>query len=199
MPEAPAKPKYFATLDAWRAWLATHHARDKELWVGFWKRGSCRPSITWPESVDGALAYGWIDGVRKSLGADAYVIRFTPRRSGSIWSAVNIKRVAEIEQLGLMTDAGRRAFALRSDDKSAIYAYEQRHTAELEGELAERFRANAEAHMYFQAQPPGYKHIAAYWVLSAKRPDTRDRRLATLIACSKARRRLPSLTPPGKK
>jgi uncharacterized protein YdeI (YjbR/CyaY-like superfamily) len=118
-------PKFFATLDEWRGWLKTNHKKRDVLWVGFYKRASGEPSITWPEAVDGALCFGWIDGVRKSIDARSYMIRFTPRRSGSNWSAVNVKRVAELERRGWMSPAGRAAFAARSDEKT--YSYEQRN------------------------------------------------------------------------
>ncbi len=114
-------PTFFATPDAWRAWLARHHAKAEELWVGFHKRGTGRASITWPESVDQALCYGWIDGVRKSLGPESYAIRFTPRRQGSTWSKINLNRVGELEALGLMQPAGRAAHAARTAAKSGIY------------------------------------------------------------------------------
>src|SRR5580704_14460062 len=125
------KPLFFASLTEWRAWLETHHAEVEELWVGFYKRDSGRPSITWPESVDGALCFGWIDGVRKSIDAVSYKSRFTPRKAGSTWSAINIKRVAELSTMGWMHSTGLAAFEKHHADRSAIYSYEQRKTAEL--------------------------------------------------------------------
>src|SRR5438105_9746878 len=120
------KLRFFRTPAQWRSWLERHHASKDELWVGFYKKGSGRPSITWPQSVDEALCFGWIDGIRKSVDADSYMIRFTPRRPGSTWSAVNIRRVAELAKLGLMGEAGRTAFGRRTAAKSGIYAYENR-------------------------------------------------------------------------
>jgi uncharacterized protein YdeI (YjbR/CyaY-like superfamily) len=128
-------PQFFASPNAWRAWLDKNHAADQELWVGFYKRDSGRPSITWPEAVDGALCFGWIDGVRKNIDAVSYKIRFTPRKRRSIWSAINIKRARELSELGLMHAAGLAAFERRDGDRSAIYAYEQRKAATLPPEF----------------------------------------------------------------
>src|SRR5215472_11371352 len=134
-------PRFFASPDQWRAWLGENHAGEQELWVGFYKRDSGRPSITWPEGVDGALCFGWIDGVRKSIDAVSYKIRFTPRKPRSIWSAINIKRAKELSKLGLIHTAGLSAFEKRDGDRSAIYAYEQRQTAKLPQEFENQFRA----------------------------------------------------------
>ena len=192
------QPTFFATPDKWRAWLARHHATTAELLVGFYKRDTGRPSITWPESVDHALCYGWIDGVRKSLGAESYTIRFTPRRPGSTWSKVNLKRVEELEALGLMEPAGRAAHAARTATKSGIYSYEQRAEARFTPEQERAFRRNRKAWAYFQAEAPWYRRTATYWVVSAKREDTRAKRLATLIADSAAGRRIGQLERPRK-
>ena len=134
------KPKFFPSPSAWHAWLEEHHEKHEELWVGFHKVGSGKPSITWPEAVDGALCFGWIDGVRKSLDENRYVIRFTPRRERSVWSAVNIKRVAELSALGLMSPKGVQAFERRTGSRSEIYAYEQRKGANLRGAYEKQFR-----------------------------------------------------------
>ena len=192
------QPTFFATPDKWRAWLARHHATAAELLVGFYKRDTGRPSITWPESVDHALCYGGIDGVRKSLGAECYTIRFTPRRPGSTWSKVNLKRVQELEALGLMEPAGRAAHAARTAAKSGIYSYEQRAEAQFTPEQKRAFRRNRKAWAYFQAEAPWYRRTATYWVVSAKREDTRAKRLATLIADSAAGRRIGLLDRPRK-
>lgn len=188
------KPRFFATSEEFRAWLEEHHADATELWVGYYKKGSGRPSLTWPESVDEALCFGWIDGVRKSIDAESYAIRFTPRRAGSTWSAVNIKRVQELKELGRMTPAGLEAFAARAEERSGIYAYEQRGGAELGEEFEALFRAHAEAWAFFQAQPAGYRKTATWWVVSAKREETRRKRLATLIADSASGRTIAPLT-----
>jgi uncharacterized protein YdeI (YjbR/CyaY-like superfamily) len=155
------KPRFFATPESFRNWLKMNHSRKSELLVGFYKVDSGKPSITWPESVEEALCFGWIDGVRRSLGAQAYTIRFTPRKATSIWSAVNVARVAELEKRGKMSAAGRRAFAARTP-----------------------------------AQPPWYRRAAQHWIVSAKRPETRARRLAQLIQDSAAGRTVPPLTRP---
>jgi uncharacterized protein YdeI (YjbR/CyaY-like superfamily) len=193
------EPTFFATPEDFRAWLDAHHETENELLVGFHKKGSGRPSITWPESVDQALCFGWIDGVRRSLGDDSYSIRFTPRKQRSNWSAVNVRRVGELTALGLMRPAGLAAFERRSDDRTAIYSYEQRKTAKLDAAQERRFKANAGAWKWFQAQPAGYRRTATYWVISAKRPQTRERRLEQLIEDSAAGRTIRLLTPPSRR
>src|SRR5215470_10497988 len=195
-PSREPKPQFFPTLADWRAWLENHHANTEEFWVGFYKRDSGRPSITWPESVDGALCFGWIDGIRKSLGATSYMIRFTPRKERSIWSAINISRVGELRTAGLMHPAGLAAFEKRDGDRSAIYAYEQRKTAKLPIDFQRQFRKQPEAWKFFRAQPAWYQRTSTYWVISAKREETRLKRLATLIDSSARGRSIPSLTRP---
>lgn len=190
------EPRFFATPAEWRRWLARHHGSVPELWVGFHKKATGRPSITWPEAVDQALCYGWIDGIRKRLDDHSYVIRFTPRRAGSIWSAVNLRRVAELTAQGLMQPAGVAAHSKAKDARSAIYAYEQRTEAELPREMMQRFRRNRAAWAFFRSQPPWYRHTATWWVISARRDDTRERRLATLIDDSAAGRRIRHLARP---
>jgi uncharacterized protein YdeI (YjbR/CyaY-like superfamily) len=187
-------PIFFATPADFRAWLEEHHEREKELLVGFYKKGSGMPSITWPESVDEALCFGWIDGVRRSRDEESYTIRFTPRQARSTWSAVNIRRVAELTALGRMRPAGLRAFEARTADNSEIYAYEQRDNAALAPEEEARFRANPAAWEYFQSRPAGYRRTATWWVVSAKREETRRKRLATLIADSAQGRTIAPLT-----
>ena len=187
------KPQFFPTLADWRAWLEKHHADAEEFWVGFYKRDSGRPSITWPESVDGALCFGWIDGLRKTIDATSYKIRFTPRKPRSIWSAINIKRAKELSKQGLMHPAGLAAFEKRNGDRSAIYAYEQRKTAILPPEFEKQFRAKTEAWTFFQAQPPWYRRTSTYWVVSAKKEETRLKRLAILIDCYLRKQNIPTL------
>jgi uncharacterized protein YdeI (YjbR/CyaY-like superfamily) len=173
---------FFATPADFRAWLEAHHAAETELLVGFYRRSTGRPSITWKESVDEALCFGWIDGVRRSVDAESYLIRFTPRQKRSIWSAVNIKRVGELIAEGRMTPAGLAAFERRTDDRSAVYSHERRHAAQLEPEQQARLEADAAAWGWFRGQAPSYRRAALHWVTSAKRPETRERRLVTLIA-----------------
>lgn len=187
------KPRFFQSPDTWRAWLEEHHDQHEELLVGFYKVGSGKPSITWPEAVDGALCFGWIDGVRRSLDEISYVIRFTPRRSRSVWSAINIKRVAELTKLGLMRSAGVKAFERRIRDRSEIYAYEQRMGAKLSAAYEKKFRANKKAWKFFQSQPPWYRRTASWRVISAKKEETRLKRLAQLIDDSEHERAIPEL------
>jgi len=178
------KPLFFASPSAFRTWLEEHHGQAQELWVGFHKKSSGKPSLTWPESVDAALCFGWIDGVRKSVSAESYVIRFTPRKSVSTWSAINIKRAGELTKMGLMQPAGLKAFEKRSDEKSVIYSYEQRKTAKLGGVYEKQFRARKKAWNFFQAQAPWYRRTASWWVISAKKEETRLKRLGMLIEAS---------------
>lgn len=193
----PVRPKFFATPPDFRAWLEKHHASKKELLVGFHKKGSGLSSITWPESVDEALCFGWIDGVRRSLGERDYTIRFTPRRATSIWSAVNVARVAELTKLGRMRPAGLSAFAARTPERTGVYSFERLEAAKLTTAQEKKLRANREAAAFFDAQPPGYRKLAIHWVVSAKQEETRERRLRLLIADSAAGLRIGPLRRPG--
>jgi uncharacterized protein YdeI (YjbR/CyaY-like superfamily) len=186
---------FFATPAEFRAWLEEHHESESELLVGFHKRGTGKPSITWPESVDQALCFGWIDGVRRSLGDEAYTIRFTPRKPRSNWSAINVKRMQELIDEGLVRPAGLAAYERRSDDRTAIYSYEQRKNARLPPDYEKQLRASPAASEFFESQPPWYRRTAAHWVISAKREATRERRLAQLIEDSANGRRIGPLTP----
>lgn len=180
-------PVFFETPTHFRAWLEANHAAAAELWVGYYKKGTGRPSMTWPESVDQALCFGWIDGVRRRIDDERYMIRFTPRRPGSNWSLVNIRKAQELIEQGLMRPAGLAAFEARDPDKSEEYSYENRPQG-LDEAYETEFRANAAAWAYWAAQPPHYRKGAAHWVMSAKREETRRKRLATLIADSAAGR-----------
>ena len=191
-------PTYFATPAAWRLWLEAHRATASELLVGFHKRGSGVPSISWPESVDEALCFGWIDGVRRRVDDARYTIRFTPRQARSTWSAIHIARVGELERQGRMHPAGLVAFASRSDER--MYSYEQRRSAKLDAASARRLRADVKAWAWFSAAAPWYRRAATHWVTSAKREATRERRLATLIEDSRHGRSIKPLTrPTGKR
>jgi len=192
-----SKPLFFASPAEFRAWLEENHGQAQELSVGLHKRDSGRPSITWPEAVDQALCFGWIDGVRRSIDASSYTIRFTPRKPSSAWSTVNIGRVKELMAKGLMRPAGLAAFEARLAKKSAVYSYEQRATAALDAAAERRFQANKKAWEFFQQQPPWYRRTATYWVISAKREETRAKRLATLIQDSAQGHRIGPLTRPG--
>jgi uncharacterized protein YdeI (YjbR/CyaY-like superfamily) len=176
-----------------RAWLEAHHASATELLVGFHKVGSGKPSMTWSESVDEALCFGWIDGVRKSLGASAYTIRFTPRKPTSIWSAINVEKVAALREANKMRPAGEAAFAKRTAAKTGVYAFERNEAAVLSAEHATVLAANSKAHAWFTAQAPWYQRTAIHWVISAKQPATRDRRFAELVRDSAAGRRIKPL------
>ena len=187
------KPRFFATPAKFRAWLERNHAKAPELWVGFHKVHTGKPSINWPQSVDEALCYGWIDGLRRGLGDDAYMIRFSPRRADSIWSNVNTKRVAALSERGLMQPAGMAAFARRDPVRSGIYLFEARNAA-FDAPTEKAFRRHRAAWKYFSDQPPGYRRIATRWVMSAKREATRAKRLAELIEDSAAQRRIGLLT-----
>ncbi|MBV9879893.1 MAG: YdeI/OmpD-associated family protein [Gemmatirosa sp.] len=192
------KAVYFTSPAKFGAWLAANHATTEELLVGFHKRHTARPSMTWAESVDEALCYGWIDGVRRSVDEDRYTIRFSPRRAGSTWSAVNVKRVGELAAEGRMQPAGLAAFERRTAAKSGTYSYENRpHSLEPDDERA--FREHPAAWTFFEAQPPGYRRTAVWWIVSAKKADTRARRLEVLIGHSARGERLPALASPGKK
>jgi uncharacterized protein YdeI (YjbR/CyaY-like superfamily) len=184
---------FFATQAEWREWLEGHHSTATELWVGFHKKVTGRPSMTWPQSVDEALCFGWIDGVRKSLDGESYTIRFTPRKPGSTWSAVNVRRVGELTALGLMRPAGLKAFEERDAAKWRQYSYE-RAKVTLGGEFEAQLRANPAAWAFFEGQPPSYRKVATWWVMSAKREETQRKRLATLIAESEQGKRIAAVT-----
>lgn len=188
MPE-PTDVTFFATAVDFRRWLEEHHATARELWVGYRKKTSGEPSVGYQESVDEALAFGWIDGVRKGLGPTAYTNRFTPRKPGSTWSAANVRRVGELTAEGHMHPAGLAAFAARDPAKTELYSYE-RETAALDADAEARFRGDEKAWAFWEKQPPGYRRTITWWVVSAKQEATRRRRLEKLIAESAAGRRL---------
>ena len=183
------KPRFFETPAKFRDWLEKNHDKEDALLVGFYKRDSGRPSITWPESVDAALCFGWIDGVRKNIDEVSYTIRFSRRRPRSIWSAINIAKVKELIKQGLMHPAGLAAWEKRDEKKSAIYSYE-RATSSFSAAFEKRFRANKAAWKFFSEQPPGYRKQMTYYVVSAKKEETRAKRLEKLIDASAKRKRL---------
>ena len=186
-------PTFFEAPADFRAWLAEHHATAAHLWVGFHKKGSGRPSITWPESVDEALGYGWIDGVRRGVDPTSYMIRFTPRRAGSVWSRVNVDRVQALTELGRMQPAGLAAFRGRTEGRSGIYSHEQGDVA-LPEPYAGLLRADAAAWAFFQEQPASYRKAASWWVVGGKKDETRRKRLDSLVAHSARAERLPQFT-----
>ncbi len=181
--------KFFKTPSDFRKWLAANHDKAKELLVGFYKKGSAKPSITWPESVDEALCFGWIDGVRKTIDDESYTIRFSPRKPTSIWSAVNIRNVERLTAEKRMQPAGLKAYAAKKEYRSGIYAYEQR-PAELVEPYVSQFKKNKAAWKFFQAQPPYYRKTLTWWIVSAKQEKTRQARLAKLIELSAKGKRL---------
>ena len=187
------QPRFFKDPAAFRVWLEAHHESAPELYVGYYKRSTGRRSMTWPQSVDEALCFGWIDGVRKSIDDERYMIRFTPRRAKkSIWSQVNLKRVPELIAEGRMTAAGLRVYEARDPEASNRYSFERENVAL--NELQEKqFRKNRKAWEFFQSQPPSYRKPALWWVVSAKQAVTQQRRLETLMADSSAGLRIAHL------
>jgi uncharacterized protein YdeI (YjbR/CyaY-like superfamily) len=182
-------PRFFRTSSQFQKWLEENHATAPELWVGFHKKASGKPSITWPESVDEALCFGWIDGIRKRVDEISYKIRFTPRRRGSIWSAINIKRARELAKQKRIRPAGAKAFAAKMENKSGIYSYEQR-PAEMPARYAKMLKKNKAAWNFFRAQPPSYRKMITWYVVRAKKEETRSQRMARVIAASAKRKRL---------
>ena len=176
-------PKFFPTPSAFRKWLEANHASAKELWVGFYKKHSGKASITWPESVEEALCFGWIDGIRKRIDDESYQIRFTPRKASSTWSTVNIRIAQRLIEEKRMQPAGMKAFEARKENRSGIYSYEQR-SPELEEKYARKLKRNSAAWKFFQAQPPSYRKMINWWIISARQEETRTKRLDRLIDVS---------------
>jgi uncharacterized protein YdeI (YjbR/CyaY-like superfamily) len=187
-------PFFFATPDELRAWFEHHSANATELLVGYYKKGAGRSGIKHSEAVEQALCFGWIDGIGRRIDDERYQVRFTPRRKGSVWSAVNVAKVTELTERGLMHPSGVHAFESRRPDRVATYSYEQPEGAELGEEQLARLRAEPAAWEWFSKQASSYRRSAAHWVISAKRPETRERRLAQLITDSAAGRPVPPLT-----
>ena len=186
------KIKFFKTQNDFRKWLEKKHNKSNEIWVGYYKKSSGKPSIDWPQSVDAALCFGWIDGLRKSIDEESYKIRFTPRKPKSIWSAVNLKRATELIKLGLMQPAGLEAFNKKDDKKIKRYSFE-RENVKLDKEYEKKFKSNKKAWDLFQSMVPSYKKPATWWVISAKQESTRLKRLNILIECSEAGEKIPPL------
>ncbi|XZF14781.1 YdeI/OmpD-associated family protein [Chitinophagaceae bacterium MMS25-I14] len=187
------KPTFFPTPADFRKWLQANHKKETELLVGFYKKGCGKPSISWPESVDEALCFGWIDGVRKGVDEETYTIRFTPRKAGSIWSAINMKKMEELTAKGLMQPAGLEAYSKRKEHKSAIYSYEKA-PEELTPDFLKQFKANKKAWKYFTGMAPSYQRTAIHWVMTAKQEATRIKRMNTLIEDSEAERKIKPLS-----
>jgi uncharacterized protein YdeI (YjbR/CyaY-like superfamily) len=185
-----SSPRFFKTSKHFHDWLAAHATTELELLVGFYKVNSGHPSMTWPESVDEALCYGWIDGVRKRVDDTAYTIRFTPRKTTSIWSAININKVNDLQLQGRMTPAGEKAFSFRTEAKSRIYAFEQAESAEFSAEELNAFKRDKAAWAYFEACPPGYKKQMIHRITTVKRLETRAARFTKLVAACKMGERI---------
>ena len=192
-------PTFFKTPAHLRRWLAANHAACDELWIAYFKKDSGRDGVTYKQAVDEALCFGWIDGVVRRVDEWSYTNRFTPRKARSPWSAINIARVQVLIGEGRMQPPGLAAFERRTEARSAIYAYEQRQEADLSVAQRRAFKANAAAWTFFSAQPPSYRRTAAYWVQSAKKEETRERRLAVLIDVSKRGKLAPPFIPRSKK
>jgi len=182
-------PTFFATKEDFRAWLSKNHKKETELLVGFYKVGSKKPTMSWSQSVDQALCFGWIDGIRKSIDEESYSIRFTPRKSTSIWSAINIKKIEELTKAGLMMPEGKKAFDLRKEEKSAIYSHEKEPVS-LDPTFEELFKKNKKAWDFFEAQAPSYKKVMRHWIMSAKQEKTRLSRLEKTINISEQLKRM---------
>ena len=192
---APTDVRYFATPAALAKWFAAHHQKATEVWVGFYKTGTGKPSITWPQSVDEALRVGWIDGVRKSVDEERYVIRFTPRKKGSIWSQINLRKIAELQNKGLMLPAGEKIFAERDQKKVRRYSFEQEVKSDGVA-FAKRLRdASEKAWAFFSQRPPGYRRTVEHLVTSPKKEETRERRFSALIASCERGELIPELVP----
>ncbi len=189
----PRDVTHFETAEDFRAWLEKHQDSADELWVGYWKKSTGRLSVTWEETVDEALCFGWIDGIRKRLDEEAYTVRFTPRRAKSVWSRRNIDRIEALSRAGRVAPPGAEAYARRAADTSEIYSFEQATPAELSAEYIARLQANAAAWQDWESRPPGYRKQVSHWVMSAKREATRQRRLASLIDDSAAGRKVKPL------
>jgi uncharacterized protein YdeI (YjbR/CyaY-like superfamily) len=183
-------PKFFESARAFRSWLESNAGTASELIVGFHKVGSGRPGMAWSESVDEALCFGWIDGVRKRIDDESYLIRFTPRKTTSIWSAINIAKFEQLQSRGRMTPAGAKAFAHRKDEKSVVYAYEQEVMAQLSSQEVRTFKRKKSAWRFFEDCPPSYRKVLLHWVTTAKKAETRASRLVTLMEACAAGKRL---------
>lgn len=187
-----SKPTFFSSQTKFRRWLKRHHQEKTELWVGYYKKHTGQPSITWPQSVDEALCFGWIDGLRRSIDDESYMIRFTPRKPDSHWSHVNIKRIGELRELGLVEQVGLEAFARRTEQNSGRAPYEQQRVV-LAKQYERRIRANSKAWKYYNDLSPSARKRYDWWIMNAKREETRARRLDKLIDYSARGELLPAM------
>jgi uncharacterized protein YdeI (YjbR/CyaY-like superfamily) len=196
---AKPEPIFFDSPQAFYDWLDQNHETESEVYVGYWKKHTGKPSLTWSQAVDQALCFGWIDGRVNSIDDERHMQRFTPRKPNSNWSNINVEKMKKLTEAGLVKPAGHAAFERRRADRTGIYSFERQAEAKLEPEQEKRFKANAAAWEFFQAQAASYKRTAIHLVTSAKRPETRERRLNLLIEDSAAGRRLEQLTSPGRR
>ncbi len=178
----PTNIKFFKNPAELRKWFEKNYKKAEEQWIGYYKTGTAKPSISWPESVDQALCFGWIDGIRKSIDDESYTIRFTPRKPTSVWSRINIKKVAELKRQGLMTKEGLHLFENRDMKKSSLYSFEQRKNPKLPAAFMKKFKSNKKAWTFFSSQAPWYQRTATWWIISAKREETRLKRLGRLMS-----------------
>ena len=193
----PSDVRFFATPKELRVWFVESHETAGELWLGYYKKATGKPSVTWPQSVEQALCFGWIDGIRRSLGDDSYCIRFSPHRPGSHWSAVNVATMERLLPAGMVTEAGRAAYARRDPQQNAEAWYE-RAGGRFSAELQARLDADAQASAFYAELPPSVRKLYVVWLMSAKREETRERRFATVLECDREGRRIPQLQPPNR-
>ena len=186
------KPTFFKNQKELRKWFENNHDKGKEIWIGFYKKDSGKANFTWSQSVDQALCFGWIDGIRKSIDEVSYMIRFTPRNPKSNWSSVNIKKINELTKLGLMHRAGIEVFKKREEKRSKIYSFEQ-NKVKLNKKYELKFKSSKNAWEFFQSLPPSTKKPSIWWVMSAKREETQIKRLDTLIKSSEEKTVIPQL------
>src|SRR3954468_353577 len=191
--ERPTDATFFTSPRELREWFDANHETASELWLGSYKKSSGKPSVSWSDAVDEALCVGWIDSVRYSLDAERSAQRFTPRRPGSNWSAINVAKIAEPRAAGRLRPAGEGAYAKRREDRTAVYSFERREDAALTPEEEARFRANEPAWAWFSARPPSFRKQSLHWVVAVKRPETRQAHLETLIEASAAGRAIPPM------
>lgn len=191
MTTSASAPRYFRSRAAFRAWLERQHAKTPELWIGFYRKGSGKAGLTYPDAVEEALCFGWIDGIKKRVDESSFTHRFTPRRPTSKWSQWNLKRVKALRQSGLMAPSGLAAYRQRRIAKTAVYLFEQaKNPRVLDPQSSREFRSHADAWKFFLAQPQGYRRLIVGWIVAAKRDETRAKRLAQVIAASQARMRV---------
>ena len=194
----PKNIKFFKTQAAFRVWLEKNHDKEDELWLGYYKKASGKTSVTYKEALEEVLCFGWIDGISRSIDEEKYCQRYTPRRKGSIWSAVNIKKAEELIKNGKMHSTGLNVYKNRDPKKAGLYSFEQKEI-KFPPALLKMLKANKKAWEYFSQLPPGYRKTSTWWVISAKHEETRQRRMKTLIADSEAGRRIALLIPAKKK